>query len=682
MDMHPSNRLTLRRAVALFLVMALILSIYAVRLFVVQIVEGEYYASLVNSNITLTLPVAASRGEILDRSMRPMAINRTSYEVIIDYNYFPYGKSAEKRQQQNEIILKLTKLLSKAGESWNDTLPISESAPYTFLPERESGVKALKNHLRMAEYATAENCMAELVKRYCLEAYSPADQRTIAGVQFEMELRQFGFTNPFTFSSDISKDTSFQIGENKSEFPGVSIQTAAVRDIVSGNVACHLIGTVGPMYAEDYAQLKDKGYALNDKLGKSGAEAAFEDRLRGKSGTRTLIKDPSGTVIESFESQAPVPGQSVVLTLDAKLQQITQQALADRIAQLRELPKQEGNYHDVTSGSAVMLDVRDGGVLVSASWPDYDLSTYQKNYNQLIQDPEKPLFNRALYGAFPCGSAMKPIVALAALSEGVIGRDSRVTCNGVYTYYAPSYKPRCLSHHGNINVITALSRSCNIFFYDVGRRLGIQKMNEHSKLVGLGQKTGIEIGEVSGTLAGPEHSRSIGQPWIPSLVVQAAIGQADNQFTPIQMAAYAMTIANNGVRYKTHLLHSFLSYDGVETRYQPEVLARAEWSQEAIQAVRDGMISVVQTGTARHSFKGVSYTVAGKTGTAQTGTNKSDNGLFICYAPVEKPEVAVAVVMENGGSRAAADVARIMLDSYFASKSTGFAPTPEGQLLP
>ena len=662
MEKRPRHR----RLIALIAFVAVLFGLFGARLFQLQITEGSHYASLLHQNSSLILPLPASRGEILDRNLTPLVQNRASYQVMIDYNYYPAGGGAAQRAAQNGIILELTAILTKAGEDWSDSLPLSREEPYTFLPDRDAGVAALRETLDLPTDADAANCMAALVTRYRLENFSQPEQRIAAGVQYEMALRQFGALSPFLFASDVSKETTYTIGEKAADFPGVTIETAAVRDIVSGDTAPQLIGTVGPMYAEDYARLKDKGYALNDTLGKSGAEAAFESLLRGQSGQKELTKDPAGQVIGSKDIVSPVPGQTVILTLDSSLQELAQNAIGDEINKLHKLSAKNGNYHDAASGAAVMLDVKDGGVLAAASWPNYDLSTYRQNYEELAADPLKPLFDRALQGAYPCGSAMKPNVALAALTEEVITPTSTVYCGGTYMYYAPGFEPKCLGHHGALNVVKALTVSCNIFFYDTGRRLGIDKLDQYSALCGLGQKTGIEVGESAGTLAGPAYSQSVGKTWDDTMTTLAAIGQSDNQFTPIQMAAYAMTIADGGTRYATHLLSATRSYDGVLTPYRPTVAAQTGWTQEAMDTVQKGMVAVVKSGTAASAFRGATYTVAGKTGTAQTGqAGRSDHGWFICYAPVENPRVALAVFLENGGSHNAAAVARTILDGYF-----------------
>lgn len=673
--------LNVRRLLALFLVMAVILGLYSVRLFYVQIVEGDKYASLADASTKTTITIAPSRGEILDCNQIPLVSNRTSYAVVLDYNFFPHGTSEEKQKEENDCLLLLVKLLQEQGETWNDTMPVSDSQPYTFLEDRESGIARMKSYLRMASYATAEDCMTQMVADYGLQDYSQTEQRQLAGIRYAMTAAGFGATTPYTFASDISSETMYKLMENGEKYPGVDVETVAVREYVGGSTACHVIGTVGPIYAEEYASLKEKGYSFNDIVGKSGIEAAAETYLRGKAGKRTMTKSSKGTVLEKTEVEAPVPGQTVITTIDSRLQQKAQQVLEEKIRQMRATAaSQKGR--DIKSGSVVVLDVKNNGVKVCASWPSYDLSTYSENYTALSTDPDKPLFNRALYGAFPCGSTFKPGVALAALTEGIITPSTHINCVRTYTYYAPSYTPNCMGHHGSLDVVGAIQKSCNYYFYEVGRLMGSRLFSYLTKY-GFGQKTGVEIGESAGVQQTPEYLQSIGSRWVAGDYLQLAIGQKGS-YTPIQLAAYVSMIANEGVRYKTHFIGSLRSYDSTADEViKPEVAATVEWSESARAAVKSGMIAVGKAGTASAYFRSTPYTVACKTGTAQTGiSGASDHGTFIAYAPADDPEIAVAVVMERGTSGASTYVARQVLDAYFAEKETGEAPTESGVLLP
>lgn len=671
-----------RRMLTLALIIVSVFAIFAVTLFRIQIVQGDYYAAQAHKNITTQISVPASRGEILDRNLLPIAVNRTTYAIMFDYNYFPVGDSEELQKLQNDCLLRLARLLSETGEAWNDTLPISGNKPYAFTENTGTSVDTLKSRLRMASYATADNCMEEMIKLYNLQGYSQQEQRVLAGIRFEMTIKEFAVRNPYEFAGDISRATMYRILENNDLYPGVDIETVPVREYVSGDTAAHLIGTVGPIYAEEYADLKALGYAMNDEVGKSGIEDAMESELRGTAGVRTLIKDTDGTVLDEQETQAPIPGNSVVLTIDTSLQKVAQTAMANKVEELRKQSTATANGHDVKSGAAVVLDVKNGGVLTCASWPSYDLSTYSQNYNELLNDPDNPLFNRALNGAFPCGSTIKPGVAMAAMTEGILSPNSLLFCGGKYTFY-DDYQPKCMGVHRNLSVVTALAKSCNLFFYDLGRQMGSDMLLQYCRELGFGSATGVEIGESTGTLVTPESKKSQGGFWTAGDNLQLAIGQ-NGLYTPIQLASYAMMLANDGVRYKTHLVHSVRSYDGTsETLVEPVVAARANWSAEAIETVREGMIQVVKSGTAFSSFGTATYTVAAKTGTAQTGVkDQSDHGVFIAYAPVENPEIAVAVVMERGTSAASAQVARTIMDAYFNSKTVGDPPTQDGVLLP
>ncbi len=672
-----TGSLSMRRVLALFLTMAVIFGIFSIRLFQVQIIDGEEYASLAEAGTRTSISIAASRGEILDRNQIPLVSNRTSYAVVLDYNYFPHANL----QEQNDCILLLVKLLRTQQEEWNDTLPISASIPYTFLEERESGVARLKSYLRMADYATADNCMHQMIEQYELEDYTAEEQRYLAGIHYNMAVAGFGQRTPYTFASDVSDETMYKILENSAKYPGVDVSTVPVREYVSGETACHIIGSVGPIYAEEYEALAEKGYSYNDTVGKSGIESAAEDYLRGKAGTRTLIKDSSGTVTSEAETVSPTPGKTVILSIDSKLQQTAQNALDKKIKELRATAE-EKKGKDVKSGAVVMLDVKTGGVMVCASWPSYDLSTYTLNYNELVANEDKPLFNRALYGAYPCGSTFKPGVALAAITDEKISPTATIDCTRQYMYYAPSYTPNCLGTHRKLTVIGALEKSCNYYFYDVGRIMG-NSLFSYLTLYGFGQRTGVEIGESAGVQQTPEALKAMGSTWVPGDYLQLAIGQRGS-YTPIQLAAYTMMIANNGVRYKTHFIHSVRSYDSAtDTVMQPEVAASVEWSATAMEYVKKGMIAVGKSGTAARYFASAQYSLACKTGTAQTGiNNSSDHGTFIAYAPADNPEIAIAVVVERGTSSASAAVAREVLDAYFTNKEKGESPTDIGVLLP
>ena len=454
---------------------------------------------------------------------------------------------------------------------------------------------------------------------------------------------------------DISTTTAAILRENPVAYAGLKTELVPIRAYEAGEVAAHILGTVGPVYAEEYETLKSRGYHLTDRVGKSGIEAALEDELRGEDGAYITLAD--GTV----RTREAVAGLSVKLTLDSGLQAAVQRIVSEEMDALRQNTEPLSGQ-DVKSGSVVLLDVSDGGVLTCASCPTYDLSTYSARYTALASDAGQPLFNRALYGTYPCGSVIKPAVAIAGLTENIT---VECACDGVYRYYeSVGFAPKCMGRHGAVDAVTALKKSCNVYFMEMGRLLGIDTLNRYASAFGLGQATGIEVGEARGVLASPQTKNGA---WVAGDTCQCAIGQMDERFTPIQLAAYAMTLANGGVRYRVHLVNRLLRYDGsVERVIEPQILSTVRMSDTAARTVRDGMEQVVKKGgTAYEAFKGAPYTLAAKTGTAQNGSKRSDHGVFIAYAPAEKPQVAIAVVMENGTSAAASAVARRVLDAYF-----------------
>lgn len=644
-----------------------IFGVYAVRLVQIQLVDGDRYAAMATRYQTTTITETASRGEILDRNGIPLAENRAGFSLVLDSVWFP-------RERQNGILKQLTDLLSSADEDWNDTTPITAEKPYTFVLGRESSVYSLKKRWGLADTATVQDVLEKGIQRYGLQEYDQATARVLMGIRYTMETAGFNAATPYVFADDVSRQTALVVEENAHIYMGVSAQITPVREYPCGTVGAHLIGTVGPLYAEEYDALAAQGYRITDSIGKSGLEAALESILRGTQGARVLTWNPDGTLQKTQVTRQAVAGDSVVLTIDSRLQKEAQEVLEEEIHDLRSQPvdkKDPYQGQDAQSGAAVLLDVKDGGVLVCATYPGYDLSSYREQYTALAADESKPLFNRALFGTFPCGSVIKPAVAVAGLENRVLAaQEALIDCDGVYHYYETvGFTPKCMGHHGSVTLTKALQRSCNVYFYEVGRLLGIERMNQTLSAFGLGQKTGIEVGEATGVLASPATKKTA---WVAGDTCQCAIGQMDQRFTPIQLATYAMTLANGGVRYRAHFVKDIRGYDGtLKETYQPQMMAAVTMSDATAAAVQKGMTAVVKLGgTAYESFKNSPYTLAAKTGTAQNASNRSDHGVFIAYAPVENPQVAIAVVMENGTSVAACRVARKILDDWH--ETSGF----------
>ena len=669
------NRTTLR-LVILMGALALVLGFYTLRLVKMQIVEGEAYQALANSSYVRLQEEPAARGEIVDRYGRPLAVNRVGYNITFDRAFLPQG-------EENEVILRLTEIMEGTEDEWIDRLPITLQEPFAYLEGYEGQVTRLKNRLGLGEYATAQDAMHWLTDRYGLEDYTPEEARKIAAVRYEMEQQGFNLSTPYTFAEDVQSSTMIKVEERGFELPGVGATQSAVREYVEPDLAPHLIGQIGPIYAEELEQLQDEGYSGTDLIGKSGIEQAYEEELRGTDGTRQITVSSTGDILDITTTKEPIPGNTIMLTIDRDLQRVAQEALKAQIKNLQATAA-EGRGKEADSGAVVAIEVATGDVLACATYPSYSLDTYNQDYSQLASDPLRPLWNRALYGTYRPGSIFKPNVAVAALTEGVITPDTIVNCTRIYTYY-DDYQPSCLYYNGPINVVGALQVSCNYFFYDVGRQLGIDKIAEYATRFGLGQPTGIELPEETGHAATPELKLELtGEEWVPGDTLQAAIGQQENQFTPLQLANYTATLANNGTRMKVNLVRAIKSADFEETIYDrvPQVVEQID-SPDAFETVRQGMIlASLPGGTSSATFGDYPISVASKTGTPETSAVMV-NSTYICYAPAEDPVIAVAVVIEKGWQGyTGAPVAKAIFDEYFFSENDYAAASAQGVVEP
>lgn len=652
---------------------AVIFLVYIGRLGQWQLLEGETYAEeavVSGSFIKLT----GARGEILDRNGEVLAGNRPVYNIV-------YSRLSEDAQARNETILSVVKLLESVGVAWIDRLPIVIGAggEYAFDSARQSEIETMKSAemLDLPADADAASCMAALVERYEIDnTTDKADVRRIASVRYNMERSAFSRTNPYVIAEDVAIETVEIVSERASDMPGVETQVGQTRYYGDdGALAPHVVGTLGAISEEQYAEAEAagntysasnvSGYSYTDTVGQSGIESVFESTLRGQNGKETIETDSTGAVVSTTVTDPPQAGDSVWLTIDSDLQRAANETLAEKIS--------SGLREDCVAGAAVALDVNSGAVLACASYPTFDLNRYVSDdeyLTALYADETQPLFNRGLNGIFTPGSCFKPLVALAALEEGVItDTDTPVDCDGAYHYYAPDYEPRCLGVHGEVDMYGAISHSCNSYFFDVGRMLTIRKMSTYAELFALGEATGCELPESVGIMSDPVEytERHNGAAWYDGLTIQAAIGQCDNMFTPIELATYCSMIANGGTRYRTHFLEKVTDYDRVITREtaEPEVVLQAEIAQENFEIVREGMRQVCTEGTAATTFADFGVAVAGKTGTAENADH-SDNMTFIGFAPYDDPEIAVSVVIEYGGSGdAAEEVARAIFEAYF-----------------
>ena len=657
-----------RRMDVLAIFSAVIFVLFLVVLFDAQISKGsEYRAKSIASNATWET-VDASRGILTDRNGKVLVSNRLTYTLTLNKEPFIDNASF------NASVDRLIKLALETGTAWVDTLPLSRDlTPMLYLSSRndEDFLKFLEKN-GISRSLNAPQMLRALRELFEIgEEYDDAAARLIAGVRYELDSR-----SSYVFSENVPGEMISQIVDGA--FPGVATGVSTSR-VYNTEYAAHILGRITRIYEEDWDEYKDKGYSMDALVGESGAERAFEEYLRGIDGTRIITTDENGKITGELYTAEPQPGDTVALTLDIDLQEVTEQALAKTVeAMIDEDSNQRG-------AAAAVVKVGSGEVLSLASYPTFDLSTFSEDYVDLLADERLPMFNRAVDGTYAPGSTFKMCTAVAALETGIITPSSIIRCEGIYTYYKDP-QPRCWVWangytHGRINVSQAITDSCNYFFYEVGRLLGQEALNDYALQFGLGKNTGIEIGDSAGALASAEYADRYDLEWSDGQTLTAAIGQSYNLFTPLQLANYTATLVGDGEYYTPHLLKSVKSYDNEELIYVYDEDADhvVEMSEETKRAVTQGMHNLT-TGTLAGAFDDCVVSAGAKTGSAQVGTDIA-NGVFVCYAPYENPEIAVAIVIEKGGAGAAlASTAVEIINAYFTNPGVGDV-IPENTLL-
>ena len=663
-----------RRLGALIIATAVVMGIFILRLVQFQLVQGEELLEKAQQVSNYLFSIPAARGEIVDEYGRAMASNVSGYNLVINKLMLT--------GDLNETLVELVEILQAGGDEWNDTMPIS--APenghghYEFTAAEDdsraqSRLDALKENLVKQPYATADQVMAAVVERYELEDYSPEWQRILGGIRYQMELEEFSDNNNFTLAEDVS----------------------------SGTLAPHLLGYVGPIYAEDWKvtdedgnvsyPLKEKGYAMNDTIGQAGLEQVGEDKLRGEDGLKQVTRDKDGVIISTEVIQDPEPGLTMVTTINADLQKKVYEALENQILNLQATAEQYKGK-EASAGAVVVIDVKTGGILACVNYPSYDLNLRSTNAAQYASDPNTPLVDRALRGLYSPGSTFKPAVALEGLLSGLITpTETPIRCGGAqssYNYYVTSGGPRCegIGHVGgaSLNLYDALGYSCNTYFYDLGRREGAENFNEMARTLGLATETGVELSEYTGRTTDPDDDN-----FTLGLELMAAIGQGNTAVTPVQLATYAATLANGGTRYRTHFVSSYRDSNTGEVveSFEPEVVAQVEDNIGAFDAVEEGMIRAARNSSALRDYP---MTIAVKTGSPQRAEYYDKekgltylNSAVIAYGPVEDPQIAIGAIMEYGGGGSnLLPVVRDIFNAYFIEKTGDLQSAEAGQLLP
>ena len=692
------------RVFALTVLFGVVILVYLVFLYRLQIIEGEKYYNQSNELTQEKRTITAARGNILDRYGRILVSNKECYNIKID------TAKLFASEDPNRVILELVDMVRGYGDDYTDDLPITQTPPFEYDPEMTDIQRTmLQAYFKdkgedLPEDPTAVELMSYMRTRYGIDnSYSAEQMRMIAGVRYSINVRYAINTADYIFVEDASMGLISSIMENK--LTGIEVSRAYMRDY-NTEYGAHLLGYVGLMTQEEFEKYSLLEYANDAYVGKDGIEYAFETELHGKDGEVVETRNSAGTILSTVYTKNPVPGNHVYLTIDSVLQEQTERILANGIEYLKRNRATEraegiarGDYNpemkdEITGGAAVVVNVKTGEPLAIASYPTYDVENVIANYAKLLAEPNAPLFNRALMGAYAPGSAFKPCTAIASLTENIIDTETKVKCEGVYTRYAAEgYAPECWIWQQNLthpeeNVSTALRDSCNYFFYTCGNDLGVDLLGEYALKLGLGSSTGIELVETVGNMSNREtHEELQGTKWRIGDSLQAAIGQSDSIFSPLQLAEYCATIANGGTRHSASILKAIRNYDYSDKSYerQSEVMATIESPEYNWDAIHKGMYMVLNEASNLTNFMEwikCSWKCAGKTGTAQKGEGITNDGIFICYGPYADPEIAICVIVERGGAGASVQfMAREIMDTYINIRSYSDTSESEMKLL-
>ncbi len=658
--------------------------ILIVQLFNLQIVNGAKYRQESNTRLTRESTLEAARGDILDRSGNILVTSSQKFNLEL-------YKSKIDTETLNNSILKIVNVLEKYEVNYTDSFPISIN-PFQFTIS-DDNLKKWKKNNEIDESATAEDAFYVFKDKYKISNQDVSEIRKIIAIRYAISIEGYSSTKSLTIAKDIPREAIAEFSENSDNYPGINISVQPVRLYKEGTLASHILGYAAKISDDEYKNLKDD-YDQNDLIGKTGIESLFEKYLKGKKGTKQIDMAVDGTTTAEVVEDEAVAGSNVILTIDSKLQKIAEEALKDNIEKIKN--GGFGKVYDAKGGSCVVMNVKTGEVLAMASYPDYNPQSFAngisseewKSYNENMS---YPLLNKCIQSAYEPGSIFKMVTAIAGLESGNISLTERINDTGVYKKYGTDWK--CWYYtdyhtgHGYLNVIGAIQKSCNFFFYETADRMGIDTLDKYAKYFGLGTKTGIELpGEVSGNLASKEYVKSINESWNPGDTINAAIGQGYNKFTPLQMAKYISMVANGGNKVDASIVKSIQNADGTEVskdeinKFVSEKLGISKDNEseditlnsEYVNAVKEGMRSVTsgEAGTAYARFKNFNISVGGKTGSAEAGkdANGKDivNAWFAAFAPYEDPEIAVVVMVENGGhGNYTAEAVRNVMAEYF-----------------
>lgn len=673
-----------RRIMALAAFFCVACVVFALRLMGLQIfARAKFAPAIADKTLVREVTIDARRGDICDRNGTVLVTNKYTYDLTLDYYSLPATVKGE-----NETILALVELCEKTGNVplMCENYPLMGSYPNMIYAVGSDEIRqSIIDHYNLSDSIKADAMAKYLANRYDLLddegnlTCTNEQALTIMKVRWSMISSDFYNLGSYTLAENVTRE--LVVSASETQVTGGVIKTVSNRSYEFPGFASHILGQLGRIYEEDWEEYKQKGYSMDAMVGISGCEAVFEDYLRGKDGVMVYEYDRDGTLLSKYVKEKAVAGKDVWLTIDMPSQIAAEQGLEGNMAYVRDRATGNLTGEDVSAGAFTMVDVHTGQVLAMASYPTYDLTDYNQIYDQLASAEVSPLTNRAINGLYAPGSTFKPGMAVAGLGEGLITTTSLIHTTGRYTYFS-SYQPRCWYYistgrsHGSIDMREALRVSCNCYFYELGRLLGIDRMNEYCVRFGLGQDTGFELGGETGILAGPAYREAADlAPWQETDTIVAAIGQSENLFSPLQINMYFAALGNGGDRYRATLLYAvkeFYSDETVVETPQPEILSSFDISAADHAALLSSLRSVVYPSSLlmTNMFRNVPVEVGGKTGTAQVGTTKSENALFAALAPYDAPEVAAVCVLEQGhaGSYASYTVAKV-LEAYFKGKA-------------
>ena len=660
------------RYIPLYVLYAAACTFFFVKLVNIQITGADRYVKTMSLTHEREVAVQSMRGEIYDRNGVPLAINEYKQSIQLDYASLPTDD-----KDRNETLASIISVLDKWEREAETVMPMTGVYPHIEYDNEELKSQLGKN--RMYKFLIYHNIKSglscidlyeELLNEFALldvdgeHIYDPHTEDMIVRIRYSLDATDFAPGNPYPLCSDIDLKLATAILENGCK--GVFLKKDCTRAYGVPGVGSNVIGRIGKIPEGKMEEYLEKGYAYDAVVGLDGAEAAFEDVLRGEDGITVYVEDDYGNVLDSYVKKEPVPGRNVYLTIDIKLQEAAEKALGEQIRRIVYEARASGienSGEKANSGALTVFSAKTGQVLALASYPTYDLTTFADDYSKLVSDPAKPLFDRTVSGTYQPGSTFKLATAIAGLMSNTITQYTSINDTGKYTYYS-DYQPSCWlkNGHGELELIDAIGASCNYYFYETGRRTGIDEMNKYCSQLGLGEYTGIELPESKGILASPGYKESIGQRWNPGDTLQAAIGQSYNSFTPLQLSSYIASAVNGGTRYKATLLLKTCNYSGADVQTNsPQVLGTVDIDETAQDCVKRGM---KRSKELTSSTKGYKFPIGTKTGTAQT-SKTNNNAVLVAFAPYDDPEITLSCVIENGA--AGGNAARPVLDtiSYY-----------------